>query len=138
MNQVCLTGRLTKDPELLYGKETNKAWSKFTLAVEGFKREDADFFDCKAFGKTAETICKYLTKGRKMLVIGRLAREKKTDKEGKVKMETFVFVNEFEFADKAADYGNVKANTEVKAARQDAIDKWMEIPSNADEGLPFN
>lgn len=139
MNHLVMSGRFTKDPELFYGKETNKPWTKFSLAVEvPLKKDECEFYDCKAFGKTAEAICKFMSKGRKILVIGRLAKERKTGKDGKVEFNTFVFVNEFEFCDKVADHGNVKDNAESKAARQAEIDKWMQIPSNADEGLPFN
>ncbi len=140
MNQVFLTGRLTKDPTLLYAKETQKPWCSFALAVETMTKSgdrSAEFFECKAFGQTAENICKYLTKGRKMIVSGKLYREKKQMKDGTNLYETKIFVTTFEFADKAADYGNVKENQEMREARQAKLDEFMQIPSDADMGLPF-
>ena len=64
MNKVILVGRLTRDPELRFAAETSKAVARFSLAVtRQFKRNEADFINCVAFGKQAETIAQYLTKG---------------------------------------------------------------------------
>ena len=72
MNMIVLTGRLTKDPELKFG-QSGKAYSRFTLAVDRpFSKDEADFINCVAFGKTAELIGEYLRKGRKAGVTGRL------------------------------------------------------------------
>lgn len=72
MNLVVLIGRLTRDPELKFG-QSGKAYSKFSLAVDNpFKKGEADFINCVAFGKTAELIGEYLRKGKKVGVTGRL------------------------------------------------------------------
>ena len=72
MNVVILTGRLTRDPELKFG-QSGKAYSRFSLAVDRpFSRDEVDFINCVAFGKTAELIGEYLRKGRKAGVTGRL------------------------------------------------------------------
>lgn len=77
MNKVTLMGRLTKDPELRYGGANNTAIVFYTLAVErrfvkdGEERQ-ADFISCKAFGKTAEFINNYFSKGKQMAVSGRI------------------------------------------------------------------
>ena len=73
MNVVILIGRLTKDPEIRYSQGAPQTCiSRFSIAVNRrFKREgdsDADFFDCTAFGKTAEFMEKYLHKGTTTLV----------------------------------------------------------------------
>lgn len=72
MNLVVLIGRLTRDPELKFG-QSGKAYSKFALAVDNpFKKGEADFINCVAFGKTAELIGEYLRKGKKVAINGRL------------------------------------------------------------------
>ena len=64
MNNVVLIGRLTKDPELKYS-QSGKAYCRFTVAVNrDFNKDEADFINCLAFGKTAETIAEWLGKGR--------------------------------------------------------------------------
>ena len=70
MNVVMLMGRMTRDPELKY-TSGGKAYANFTLAVQKTK-DDAEFIDCVAWEKTAETIAEYFRKGRKILLQGRL------------------------------------------------------------------
>ena len=77
MNQVVLIGRLTKDPQIRYSSQSQMAVANFTLAVDRIKGRDdkdpgADFPDIVAFGKTAEIIEKYVTKGSLIGVNGRL------------------------------------------------------------------
>lgn len=63
MNKVILIGRLTKDPELRFTAGSGMAVSRFTVAVNRqFKKDETDFINCVAFGKTAETISQYLTR----------------------------------------------------------------------------
>lgn len=75
MNVVTLTGRLTKDPDVRY---TNNGLSvaRFNIAVDrDFKKEGgqtADFPSIVAFGKTAEFIEKYFSKGKKIEIVGRI------------------------------------------------------------------
>ncbi len=72
MNTIILTGRLTRDPELKFG-QSGKAYSRFSLAVDRpFSKDEVDFINCVAFGKTAELIGEYLRKGKKAGVTGRL------------------------------------------------------------------
>ena len=75
MNVVCITGRMTRDPEVRYS-QSGTAFASFTLAVDRrFKREgepSADFPNCTAFGKTAEFLEKYFSKGMKAEVVGRI------------------------------------------------------------------
>ncbi len=67
MNKVVLIGRLTKDPELRFAAGSGTAVARFTLAVNRqFKKDEADFISCIAFGKTGETIAQYITKGRQL------------------------------------------------------------------------
>ena len=101
MNNVILMGRLTRDPELKYS-QAGKAYCRFSLAVQReFNREEADFINCLAFGKTAETIAEWLGKGRRIALQGRIQTGNYENKNGD-KVSTFeVVVDRFEFVDSA-------------------------------------
>ena len=71
MNNVSLTGRLTREPELRYGGQDNStAITRFTLAVDDGK--DTDFINIKCFGRTAEWAQKWLSKGSRVEVTGKI------------------------------------------------------------------
>lgn len=71
MNNVSLTGRLTREPELRYGGQDNStAITRFTLAVDD--GEDTDFINIKCFGRTAEWAQKWLSKGSRAEVTGKI------------------------------------------------------------------
>lgn len=115
MNKVCICGRLTKDPEVRYSQgENSTAVARFTLAVDRrIKKENdnADFITCVAFGKTAEFIEKYFTKGMKMNLTGRITTGSYTNKEGQKVYTTDVTVEEAEFAEsKHTDDGNQQSS----------------------------
>ena len=101
MNNVVLIGRLTKDPELKYS-QAGKAYCRFSLAVQReFNREEADFINCVAWGKTAETIAEWLGKGRRIALQGRIQTGNYENKNGD-KVSTFeVVADRFEFVDSA-------------------------------------
>ena len=102
MNKVFLCGRLTKDIDVRI-TQTGTAVGSFNLAVDRKPTKDgkkeADFISCKAWGKTAETMAKYLGKGRKVLVEGRMQTGSYTAKDGTKKFTTDVIVEGFEFVD---------------------------------------
>ncbi len=82
INRVVLVGRLTRDPELRVTTNDKKV-VEFSLAVDNpFDKENANFFRCKAWGKTAEFVSNYLTKGRLVAVDGRLEQRKWTASDG--------------------------------------------------------
>ena len=101
MNNVILMGRLTRDPELKYS-QAGKAYCRFSLAVQReFNREEVDFINCLAFGKTAETIAEWLGKGRRIALQGRIQTGNYENKNGD-KVSTFeVVADRFEFVDSA-------------------------------------
>jgi len=132
MNKVIMMGRLTKDPEVRYG-QNNTAVARFSLAVDRrYKREgqpDADFFNCVAFGKTAEFIEKYLVKGTKVVTTGELQNNNYTDKDGNKRYDVQIMVNEIEFAESKNSNSGAQAKTDK--------DGFMQIPDGIDEDLPF-
>lgn len=98
MNKVILIGRLTKDPELNFAAGSGTAVTRFSLAVtRPFKKEETDFINCIAFGKTGETIAQYLTKGRQLAVTGSIRTGSYDAKDGTKRYTTDIVVDSFEF-----------------------------------------
>lgn len=100
MNRVCLTGRLTKKLDLRT-TQSGTSCTSFTLAVNRrIKAEgqpDADFIRCTAWGKTAEVMCQYLTKGSQIGVEGRIQTGQFQDKNGNTVFTTDVVVEQITF-----------------------------------------
>ena len=149
MNKVILMGRLTRDPEVRYSQgEGGTAVARFSLAVDRrFKRAgdaEADFFNCTAFGRQAEFVERYLKRGTKMLVTGRIQNDNYTNREGQKVYSVQVIVDELEFAEsKAASAENSGfAGQGYQAERPSPAaavgDGFMNIPDGIDEELPFN
>jgi len=107
MNQVYLMGRLTRDPEVRYSTgEQQRAIARYTLAVDrrGRHGEDssepsADFINCVAFGRDAEFAEKYLRKGMRILVSGRIQTGSYTNRDGQKVYTTDVVVTDQEFTE---------------------------------------
>lgn len=100
MNKVMLLGRLTSDPQIYTGDSGISA--RYTIAVDRrFKsaEQEADFIPCVAFGKTAEFTEKYLKKGTKIAITGRINTGRYTNKDGKTVFTTDVVVEDCEFAE---------------------------------------
>ena len=98
MNKVILIGRLTKDPELNFAAGSGTAVTRFSLAVtRPFKKDETDFINCVAFGKTGETIAQYLTKGRQLAVTGSIRTGSYDAKDGTKRYTTDIVVDSFEF-----------------------------------------
>ena len=105
MNKVIIIGRFTRDPEIKYTTGENAtATARFSLAVNRrFKNKegnyDADFINCVAFGKTAEFIEKYFTKGMAIGITGRIQTGSYTNNECQKVYTTDVVVEETEFVE---------------------------------------
>lgn len=139
MNKVILMGRLTKDPEVRYSQGNNPmAIARYTLAVDRkFKRDgepNADFINCIAFGKNGEFVEKYLHKGIKILVEGRIQTGSYTNKDGVKVYTTDVVVESCEFAESK----NASQSERPQPMPQTDSDGFMSIPDGIDEELPFN
>ncbi len=100
INQVILMGRLTRDPETRT-TASGKSVTSFSLAVDRQTQDDqADFFDVTAWEKTGELVQQYLSKGRRVLVQGRLRQDSWDDKEtGKKRSKVEVVANDVTFLD---------------------------------------
>ena len=100
MNKVILIGRLTKDPELRYAAGSGTAVCRFTVAINRqFKKDETDFINCIAFGKTGETITQYFTKGSKIVITGNIRTGSYDAKDGTKRYTTDVIVETFEFVE---------------------------------------
>ena len=102
-NKVLLLGNLTRDPQLSYtpsqtavvdfGLATNRRWT----AQDGSQRDDTCFVDCRAFGRMAENINKFFTKGKPIFLEGRLTYDSWTAQDGSKKSRLRVTVENFQF-----------------------------------------
>ena len=134
MNKTLLIGRTTKDPDIRYTQsEQPMTIARFNLAVDRrFKKEgeqSADFISCVAFGKTAEFIEKYVFKGTKIAVEGRIQTGSYTNNDGNKVYTTDVVVEQVEFAG---------SKTDSKSAAKESNDDSMNVADGLDdEGLPF-
>ena len=154
MNNVILLGRLTRDPEVRYSQgENSMAIARYTLAVDRRRKteggQDADFIPCVALGKNGEFAEKYLHKGTKIAVEGRIQTGSYQNKEGQTVYTTDVLVESQEFAEskgsneeKNAYYDRMAAgvsggNLDI-APTAPSSDGFMNIPDGIDEALPFN
>ena len=133
MNKVILMGRLTRDPEVRYTQGDNAmAIARYSLAVDRrFKRDgepDADFINCVAFGKSGEFAEKYLKKGTKVAVVGRIQTGSYTNKDGQKVYTTDVVVEEQEFAE-SKNSGSSDNNQSAPANKNT---DFMNIPGGID------
>lgn len=136
MNKVILLGRLTRDPEVRYTQGNEPmAVARYSLAVDRQGKKDenkqnADFISCVAFGKRGEFAEKYLHKGTKIAVCGRLQTGSYTAQDGTKRYTTDVVVDEHSFCESKGTTSEAQATDE---------DGFMNVPDGVeDDGLPFN
>lgn len=140
MNKIILMGRLTRDPEIRYAQRDNTPVARYCLAVDKkYKRDDgitADFFQLVAFGKLAGFAEKYLRRGVKILISGRV-QTGTYEKDG-IKIPFFeIVVEEQEFAEsKNANQSNSNTNSNTGFTTDEQ--GFMQIPDDFPEELPFN
>lgn len=130
-NKVVLLGNLTSDPELRTTTSGQNVAS-FSIAVnrvynnsQGERQEETSFINCTAWGRTAETISKYVSKGRQILVSGRLQQRTWQDKDtGKNRSAIDVVVEEFSFVNDSnrGDGGSAPAKNSKKEEVTTEID----------------
>ena len=133
MNKVILIGRTTKSPELRYAPGTGTAVCRFTLAVQrAFKKDEADFINCVAFGKIGETIAQYVLKGRQVAVTGSIRTGSYESNSGEKRDTTDVVLDGFEFI------GNNNSNNQGTWNAQDNSDVGFGDMIPVDYGdMPF-
>lgn len=128
MNNVCLIGRLAREPEVRYTQTTNTMVVQFAIAVNRPYARDgeqqADFINIVAWNKTGEFCSKYFKKGMQVGITGRLSTRNYDDKDGKRVYVTEVVAEHVYFAD---------------SKKEDAINNpFTEAPAPIDDSdLPF-
>ena len=139
MNKVILAGRFTRDPEVRYTNDGTSI-ARFSIAVnrrfvkEGSDQK-ADFLNCVAFGRSAEFIEKYFTKGMKADLSGRIQTGSYTNKDGVKVYTTDIVVEEIEFDESK---GSSQTQTASPTPNPEADpDGFMSIPDGIDEEMPF-
>lgn len=140
MNKIILIGRLTKEPEIKLSKN-GLTIAHYILAVDRkFKKDgepDADFIPCTAFGKPAEFAQKYLNKGSKIAICGRIQTRQYADKTGQKRYVTEVIVDEQYFAESKRNVDNSEEQLkeimkELKNTNENSAEEQTEIISKKD------
>lgn len=136
INQVILLGRLTRDPEQRT-TPSGKTVATFSLAVDRAGQEDqADFFDVTAWEKLGDLVTQYLSKGRRVLVQGRLRQDSWEDKEtGKRRSRVEVTATDVTFLDgpgdaqtsNSASNNNSSSNKSKDVVIEDIDDKPIDL-----------
>lgn len=143
MNNVILSGRLTRDPEVRHSQNGNedRVVARYTLAVDRVyskENQQADFINCVEFGKLAEFAEKYFYKGIKLIVRGRIQTGSYTNRDGVKVYTTDIIVESHEFAESkrtSEQNSNAPISNDVPAVGSDG---FMNIPDGLDEELPFS
>ena len=139
MNNIILTGRLTKDVEMRYIPVTGTPVATFTLAVDrDFVKKDGtrdtDFIQIEVIGKTAEFCKNYLSKGRLVAVQGSIRVDRYQDKNTQeFKIFTKVAGRNIQALDKKPNTNNTSNNN--KSAKEEELDRKLE--ELADNDIPF-
>lgn len=147
-NKVLLMGNLTRDVELRH-TNNNNAVAKFGLAVnrrysvgEGAnreQREEVTFVDCEAWGRTAEVMAQYLSKGRPVFIEGRLKLDQWQDKEsGQNRSRLLVVVENFQFVDSRGQGGPGGGDDEgAGGPRRAPAPRAGGAPKQDEDDIPF-
>ena len=127
MNTVILIGRLTKDPELTYIATTGKAVAKFSLAVDRtFTGKDgqkqADFFNIVVWGKQAENVANYTSKGSQVAIRGNIQNRSYETSSGEKRYITEIIAEQVQFLSKAPSIEVNPGSGEVEAFTPKGLD----------------
>jgi single-strand DNA-binding protein len=124
MNNITIHGRLTRDPELksyTNGKGEQGQIAKFTVAVDRRIGDETDFFDCVAYGKRAEVIDKFFSKGKEIVVSGEMQCNKYTAKDGTNRYPWQLAMNSFDFCGSKKDSDNTDSNGNALPETMEAV-----------------
>ena len=137
INKVILMGRLTRDPELRHtGKGTPV--TMFSIAIDNGYGDNkrTDFINCVAWNKTAKFVIKYFTKGKMIIVIGRISTRSWETQDGKRAYATEVIANEVNFGESKTSPQLNTPQTAAQQPMQDDDDDFTPLDEE-DDDLPF-
>ena len=142
MNKVILMGRLTRDPDIRWTQGQNQTcMARYTLAVDrrakktGENQQTADFISVISFGSQAEFIEKYVKRGTKLVISGRIQTGSYTNKDGQKVYTTDVLTESVEFAESKKAAGESTQNAPDPHTDSDG---FMNVPDEIDDELPFS
>ena len=150
LNKTQIIGNLTRDPELKalpsgvmvasFSIATNRVWKD----KNGAKQESVEYHNCVAFGRTAELIAQYMSKGSQLYVEGRLQTQSWEDKKsGEKKYRTEIVVEQMQFGNnKPKDGGSTSAPRKAQKPQQSEADKqWDDVSDDGGDidasDIPF-
>jgi single-strand DNA-binding protein len=143
LNKIMLIGNLTRDPQLSYlpsqtavvefGIATNRKWK----SQDGQQREETCFIDCQAFGRQAENINKYLSKGRPVFIEGRLKFDTWTGQDGTKRSKHRVTVENFQFLPSGGQGGGGGSNNISGGSQVQGDSQPGEESSGGHDDIPF-
>ncbi|MCE9618696.1 MAG: single-stranded DNA-binding protein [Planctomycetes bacterium] len=141
-NKVMLMGNLTRDVEIKLLPQGNQTVGNFGIAMNrkfktasGEEREEVTFVDCEAWGRQAEIMKQYLSKGRPVFIEGRLKLDQWEDKEGKKQSKLRVVVENFQFIGApAGGSGGGEGGSPRRGASQESSEAHAPV---AGEDIPF-
>lgn len=129
MNSICVAGNLTKDAELKH-LNNGDAVLNFSIADSQGKDKTAIFWNCQLFGKRAEALAQYLTKGQAVAVSGSVSEREWTDKDGNTKKSMNVRVNEVALQGKREEAKSAPTAKSASTPRSNFPDMDDDIPFN--------
>lgn len=135
--------RIDDDVQILGSGTNSYEKIRFSIALnKDYKHPDdspdADFFNCEAWGKTAEFIHKYFTKGKSIAISGEFRNNNYIDKNGNKVYSDFIYVQRASFAGNKSDNANNTNSSNSGASNKVSKDDFMDIPDNVEEALPFD
>lgn len=145
LNKIMLIGNLGRDPEFQVTSEGTPV-AKFSLAVsrtftaKGERKEETEWFNIVTWSKLAEICEKYLHKGSKVYIEGRISQRKYTDKDGIQRTAVDVVANEMQMLDSKASSGgsgNYSQSGSASYASSSSSPSSRSSSSNNDEFDPF-
>lgn len=146
-NKVIMMGNMTRDPQLSYlpsqtpvvefGLATNRKWRD----RDGQDREEVCFIDCRAYGKTAEVISKYCSKGRPIMIEGRLTLDQWEAQDGSKRSKHRITIESFTFVDSRGGSGQGGGSQQNQGSEQSSPSQTQGNEggnfSGGDDEIPF-
>ena len=140
-NKVILIGNLTRDPQMSYlpsqtpvvefGLAVNRRWRD----QQSQQREETCFIDCRCYGKQAETINQYMSKGRPILIEGRLQFDQWEGKDGSKHSKHRIFVERFQFLGAAGPQKGAPGRSARPQTQAATASGGAEQPAPPDDGV---
>jgi single-strand DNA-binding protein len=128
LNQITLIGRLTRDIDVRYTTQ-GTAIGRMSIACNRMKKDEVDYFDVEVWGKMAENLKQYLTKGKQIAITGRLKQDR-WEKDGKAASRVGIVAENIQLIGSNGNSGN-QQQAQPQQGYQEPFDPW------ANQDMPF-